>query len=209
MNNEQAYDIWSAQYDTNENKTRDLEAEALRTILPSLPFDNCLEIGCGTGKNTEYLLSRAKKVTAVDFSTEMLAKAKQKIKSRKVKFIQADITRYWDFGDQAFDLITFSLVLEHIYDLNELFRKVADVSAPHNLIYIGELHPWKQYSGSKARFGTEKGEQVLICYTHHLTDYIMAARNNGFNIKAIQEYFDNDDRTLPPRILTILLEKMK
>jgi hypothetical protein len=30
MNTQQAYNSWSEQYDTNENKTRDLEAISLR-----------------------------------------------------------------------------------------------------------------------------------------------------------------------------------
>lgn len=52
MNVQQAYNIWADQYDTNQNKTRDLEGIALREILQDIHFENCLEIGCGTGKNT-------------------------------------------------------------------------------------------------------------------------------------------------------------
>jgi hypothetical protein len=52
MSVRKAYDTWSSSYDTDENKTRDLEAIALRTMLEAIPFENCLEIGCGTGKNT-------------------------------------------------------------------------------------------------------------------------------------------------------------
>jgi hypothetical protein len=33
MNTQQAYDIWSEIYDTNINKTRDLEAIAIREVL--------------------------------------------------------------------------------------------------------------------------------------------------------------------------------
>ena len=55
MDIEQAYNIWADQYDTNSNKTRDLEAISLRTALSGFQFNNCLEIGCGTGKNTQWL----------------------------------------------------------------------------------------------------------------------------------------------------------
>ena len=50
MDVEKAYNLWADQYDTNHNKTRDLEAISLRETLADLKFDNCLEIGCGTGK---------------------------------------------------------------------------------------------------------------------------------------------------------------
>src|SRR5688572_18487997 len=114
MKTEEAYDQWSAQYDTNENKTRDLEAQALRHILHHLSFERCLEIGCGTGKNTSWLFTKANHITAVDLSEEMLAKARKKISSPKVQFHKADITAEWDFASGMYDLITFSLVLEHI-----------------------------------------------------------------------------------------------
>ena len=97
MNVQQAYNTWAEQYDSNSNKTRDLEAISLRTTLANIDSDNCLEIGCGTGKNTEYLLTKASSVTAVDFSAEMLAKARQKIKADNVQFIHADITGDWHF----------------------------------------------------------------------------------------------------------------
>jgi hypothetical protein len=48
MTIQESYNLWALQYDTNVNKTRDLEAIALRETLRLIPFNNCLEIGCGT-----------------------------------------------------------------------------------------------------------------------------------------------------------------
>jgi len=84
MNTKKAYDTWSTQYDSNINKTRDLEALALQQTLADIHFDSCLEIGCGTGKNTAWLIGKAKEITAVDLSNEMLARAKEKIDSEKI-----------------------------------------------------------------------------------------------------------------------------
>ena len=42
MNVQDAYNIWADQYDTNNNKTRDLEAVALRETLTNIDFINCL-----------------------------------------------------------------------------------------------------------------------------------------------------------------------
>ena len=102
MNVQQSYDSWSSQYDTNKNKTRDLEALSLRTTLLNIPFDSCLEIGCGTGKNTEWLVTRAGHITAVDLSEGMLAIARNKVASDKVQFRQADITQPWAFADRKY-----------------------------------------------------------------------------------------------------------
>ena len=205
MSVQKAYDSWSDQYDSNINKTRDLEATALRETLANIEFDSCLEIGCGTGKNTAWLLTKAKSITAVDLSIEMLAKAKQKINSEQVHFIQADILQDWNFVSTKYNLVSFSLVLEHIEDLEPIFNKVSKIIAAGGYVYIGELHPFKQYSGSKARFNTDEGEQIVSCFNHNISDFIKAAKQFGFGLVNMDEYFDEDDRNSIPRILTILL----
>jgi ubiquinone/menaquinone biosynthesis C-methylase UbiE len=207
MSVQQAYNTWASQYDTNLNKTRDLEAVVLRSNLSNISFDRCLEIGCGTGKNTIWLVEKAKHITAVDLSEEMLAKAKEKIISDKVEFKQADITKDWSFRNGLYDLVTFSLVLEHIEDLDYIFQQVSASLQTNGYVYIGELHPFKQYTGSKARFETETGTQVVPCFNHHLTDFILPAKKYGFTIVDINEYFDEDNRNEIPRILCILLQK--
>ena len=206
MSVQKAYDSWSEQYDTGINKTRDLEAIALQQTLADIAFNSCLEIGCGTGKNTAWLINKANQITAVDLSSEMLAKAKQKINSGKVNFIQADILQDWNFTDKIFELVSFSLVLEHIENLEPIFNKVSKLIAPGGYIYVGELHPFKQYSGSKARFTTDEGEQVVSCFNHHISDFVRAAKNNGFSIENINEYFDDDNSTTIPRILSMLFK---
>jgi len=207
MNVNQAYNRWAEQYDTNDNKTRDLESVALKDNLHSLSFNTCLEIGCGTGKNTAWLVTKAKKILAIDFSEEMLAKARAKVRSKKVTFQQADINQPWTFVTQPFDLITFSLVLEHIENLEPIFQQAAASIVSGGHIYIGELHPFKQYAGTKARFETEHGLQVVTCYNHHVSDFTKAAKKHGFVITDINEYFDSNEQKLIPRILTLLFKK--
>ena len=207
MDTRQAYNTWSQQYDTNQNKTRDLEAHALQTILATIEFDNCLEIGCGTGKNTTWLITKAKQITAVDLSEEMLAKAKAKINTTAVQFIQADIIHNWTFTTKQYDLITFSLVLEHIQNLDHIFSETSKALNKGGYVYIGELHPYKQYAGSKARFETAEGLHVVECYNHHLSEFTQAAKKYNLAIIDINEYKDDNDPATIPRILTLLLKK--
>ncbi len=207
MNIQQAYNQWSTQYDINDNKTRDLEGIAFKAIMGDLTFGRGLEIGCGTGKNTLWLQSKVQSLIAVDFSDKMLEKAKQKITSGHVQFVQADIKEDWNFVTQSVDLVTFSLVLEHIEDLDMIFQKTAKVLQPGGYVYIGELHPFKQYSGSKARFETKNGTQILTCFDHHISDFITSAFKYNFELIALNEFFDNNDKTTLPRILTLLLKK--
>lgn len=207
MNTRQAYNNWASQYDTNHNKTRDLEAKVLRASLAVIRFDRCLEIGCGTGKNTVWLQEKAKHITAVDLSEEMLTKAKEKINSEKVHFKQADITKAWDFTEGLYDLVTFSLVLEHIENLKDILSKASASLNKGGHVYIGELHPFKQYTGSKARFETTEGTQVVPCFNHHVSEFTQIPKRFGLELVDVNEYFDEDNNDIP-RILSVMLKKL-
>ncbi|MBB1283362.1 class I SAM-dependent methyltransferase [Flavisolibacter sp. BT320] len=207
MSVEQHYNQWSFTYDEMENKTRDLEKRAGQKMLGSFPVGNVLELGCGTGKNTEWLSEIADSIIAVDLSEGMLEKAREKRTNDKVVYQQADITNPWNFVAEKVNLITCSLILEHIEDLNFIFSEATRVLKTGGHFYICELHPYKQYSGSKAQFETEEGTQVLQCFVHHVSDYTNAAVKNGFIIETVEEWFDDDDRSNPPRLLSFLFRK--
>ena len=208
MKNSEAYNQWSSTYDSVLNKTRDLEAVAFRNTLSGQLFSEVLELGCGTGKNTEWLATKAKEVTSVDFSEEMLNLAKEKIKEEHLRFIHADITQKWKFADSRIDLITCSLVLEHIRDIDFIFKQVGNIINEGGLFYIGELHPFKQYQRSKARFETSTGVFELECFVHHLSEYFKCAEENGFRWLKLDEWFDADEKSATPRIISFLFQKI-
>ena len=201
------YDKWSPTYDTVENKTRDLEKRACEAVLSAVSFSRVLELGAGTGKNTQWLAERADRVLSVDFSEDMQALARTKVTDQNVEFRIADVRMDWQFGDFAPDLITCSLILEHVEDLESVFRKAYQTLAADGHFYICELHPFKQYEGSKARFETDEGLQVTECFQHHVTDYTTAAVSSGFRIQDVREWFDNDDKTATPRVISFVFRK--
>ncbi len=207
MNTAQAYDLWSASYDTVVNPTRDLEAAAIRAALGGRVFNSVLELGCGTGKNTVWLADNAARVTASDFSVEMMRQARERVLSENVAFLQLDVRADWPFHDSAFDLVACSLILEHVEDLRPVFQKAARSLETGGLFYVGELHPFKQYSGSKARFETEDGLRVLECFNHHLSDFVCSAVDAGFEVFEIREWFDDGNSQGIPRILSMLFKK--
>ena len=202
-----SYNEWAKNYDNDENKTRDLEAISLRSTLKEIPIGNCLEVGCGTGKNSEWFATWAKEVIAVDFSEEMLVLADKKVRADNISFIHADITKDWFFADRLFDFIGFSLILEHIKHLEPIFERANKVLAEGGYVYVGELHPYKQYNGSGARYTTSEGEKLLEVYTHHISEFIDAAAAQGWLIKSFNEFFDDDNRNNPPRIITLVFYK--
>ena len=205
MNNRQAYNVWAENYDTVENKTRDLEAKALRESIAGENLE-VLEIGCGTGKNTGWLSTKAKHLVGADFSEEMLARAKRKITAENVEFRRLDLREEWDLPENSFDLIICSLVLEHIENLDFVFNQARKVLKNSGRFYIGELHPFKQYAGSKARFVTATGMFELECFVHHLSDFFASAKKNDFSLIELKEWFDDEDKTNIPRLLVMVYQ---
>lgn len=203
----EAYNSWAEQYDTNENKTRDLDAIATIKTLSNYSFNNVLELGCGTGKNTNWLLNNAEQIIGLDFSQEMLNKAKEKINDRRVEFKIADLNKEWDVNNQTVDLVTSSLTLEHIANLDHIFDQASSKLIESGLFFICELHPFKQYIGSKAKYKTDDGIEELTVFTHHISDYIISAERNNFELIELKEWFDDDSKKEFPRLISFIFKK--
>lgn len=208
MSIEKAYNIWANQYDTNHNKTRDLDQKSTIETLTKYDFENVLELGCGTGKNTMWLLKKATRIIGLDFSSEMLNKAQEKIVDHRVVFKKTDLTKNWGVDLNFADLITCSLTLEHIKDLHPIFNQASQVLKKNGLLFISELHPFKQYSGSKARYETKNGTQELEVYIHHISEYIDEAKNNNLELVELKEWFDENNKTSVPRLISFVFRKM-
>ncbi len=105
------------------------------------------------------------------------------------------------------DLITCSLVLEHIEDISFVFQQGASLLDAGGQFYICELHPYKQLQGSKARFEKEGTFIELEYFVHHVSDYFDAAKKHGFACDRLQEWFD-DDRIQAPRLISFLFRRL-
>ena len=207
MDIENAYNIWSSNYDTNKNKTRDLDKKVTEETLSKYTFKSVLELGCGTGKNTKWLLSVGAEVIGLDFSQEMLTIAKESITDKRAQFKKADLNDDWEVENQYADLVTSSLTLEHIEDLNAIFRQANKKLKENGIFFISELHPFKQYTGSKARFETDAGMVELKVFTHHISDYIKSAESNGFELLELNEWFDETTQNEIPRLISFVFRK--
>ena len=199
-----AYDLWAKHYDTDPNKTRELAAFVLRQQNLQLTGRKIIEIGCGTGRNTEWLIEHDVEVVALDFSGGMLTVARTRVPSPKVRFVQHDISSNWPIDDVSADLIVAMLVLEHIKELRPVFSEAARSLRAGGELFICELHPFRQLSGRQAEFiDRETGElERVTAYLHDVSDYVNNALRMGFELLQLGEWRDAD---APPSDLPRLL----
>lgn len=207
MTIQRAYTDWSNTYDSDRNLTRDLDLIVTRQILSGRQYQTILELGCGTGKNTGLLVQLGEQVYALDFSIGMLEQAKRKIQSGRVGFVVADLIKPWPCRDESVDLIVCNLVLEHVSDLSVIFAEAQRVLVPGGEFFISELHPFRQYGGTKANF--QRGQETIEipAFVHHLSDFVEGASQNGLALQSVREWWHEADENKLPRLLTFIFEK--
>ncbi len=201
------YNSWAFHYDNNINLTRDLDKIVTKKSLVNLNFSYVLELGCGSGKNTEWLITRANKLVGLDFSKSMLDIARNKIISQKATFIETDLNEKWEISNNSFDLATINLTLEHIKILDHIFSSLFMKLTQGGKCFVCEIHPKKQLTGSKARFEINKTKIILDVFQHSEEDYIQSAEKAGFNLLTKKDWYDNENDI--PRLISFLFEKPK
>lgn len=202
-----AYNSWAPTYDKVQNNTRDLETFVAKETFKKFQFNDIVVIGCGTGKNTSWLVDSAKSIIGLDISNKMLDEARKKIKSEKVRFIQSDLTQPWQIEDRYADLVSCSLTLEHIHDLSFIFKEASRIVKNKGIFYVCELHSFKQYQGSKAKFESDDGLTEIQAFTHHISDYTSAANENCFQLLELKEWFDDNIKSGVPRLVSFVFQK--
>jgi ubiquinone/menaquinone biosynthesis C-methylase UbiE len=207
MNVRDAYNRWADQYDDNDNRTRDLNVQCLRRADLPLAGAHVFEAGCGTGLNTGYLAGQAERVVAMDFSVGMLERARQHVESSNVRFETGDVTDPWPAADASFDLVIITLVLEHVERLAPVLNQARRVLRDAGMLYITELHPFRQLVGGQARFTPEgsEAEQLVQAWKHSISEYHDAVTEAGFSLKRVAEPKAEGDEM--PRLLQLWLTK--
>lgn len=207
MNVQDAYTSWSTSYDLDRNLTRDLDQAVTAKTFTSLRYHSILEVGCGTGKNTTLLAQIGGRVCALDFSAAMLRRAKGKVKSGHVVFAVADLTKTWPCKSESVDLIVCNLVLEHIQDLSVIFSEAYRTLLPGGQFFISELHPFRQYQGTRANFQRKHETIEIQAFVHHLSDFTNAATQNALSLQSFKEWWHQADEKKLPRLIVLMFEK--
>ncbi|MGE7794354.1 class I SAM-dependent methyltransferase [Lysinibacillus fusiformis] len=121
------YKLGSSFYDKFFNTGIFLKAR--RRIFQEVPFKSkqkILYVGIGTGADLELIDYAKYDITAIDYSPDMLNKAKNKFKNTTIQFLEMDAQKM-SFEDESFDYIVASLILSVVPDGSKCFGEMIRV----------------------------------------------------------------------------------
>ncbi|HET9494181.1 MAG TPA: class I SAM-dependent methyltransferase [Chloroflexia bacterium] len=110
-------------------------------LLRHLPrrIDSALEIGCGTGEFSRLLARRARRVTALDLSPEMVRVARERSANYPgIDYIAADATT-WDISPNTYDCAASIATLHHL-PLEPTLTRMRDALRPGGTLLVLDLH---------------------------------------------------------------------
>lgn len=140
-----------------------------------------LDVGCGSGGILQYFIDKGHAGRGVDLDSTMVSFA--------VEEIGLDVRAGTVLGlpsDEAYDLVIYSHVLEHLVDIPSELGRVHDLVAPGGAVYVevpGLRNIHEMYRGDFKRF-------VHIAHTYHftLTTLSNMMRRYGFRRVAGDEF---------------------
>ena len=110
-----------------------------RVLVATLPRDggSVLDVATGTGLVAAALRDRGFRVTGLDQSPEMLARARARL-GHDVDLVEASADRI-PFADASFDHLTFTYLLRYIDDPGATLRELARVVRPGGTVAMLEF----------------------------------------------------------------------
>jgi len=184
------YDRWAELYDQDDNPLVLLEEQHMRDLAGDVAGLDVADIGCGTGRHAVQWAAAGARVTAVDFSDAMLARARVKSGAERIKFVRHDLVKALPLENESFDRVFCCLVLDHIQNLDAFFGELRRLCRPTGKVIISVMHPAMSLRGVQARFiDPLSGRRVgLASHIHQVSDYVMAAVHARFRLQHISEH---------------------
>ena len=134
--NKYIYKIASPVYDKFFNS--EIFLNARKQIFREILFDKkqkILFVGVGTGADLELINHTDLDITAIDYSPDMLGKAKKKFENSTINFLEMD-AQQMEFANEEFDYVVASLILSVVPDANKCLQEMARVLKPEGKIIL-------------------------------------------------------------------------
>ena len=148
-----------------------------------------LEIGCGRGAFSKYLLSCGADLVAADFSSSAIDIAKRLLADSPPCDIRVADIQNIPFGDNEFDLVISLETLEHVPDWKKGLSELVRVTKPDGQLvittpnYFGGQGLYRAYRNLTGRPFTEVGQPINNPLT--LKDRVRNLKKLGCHVKIV------------------------
>lgn len=173
-----AYARWADTYD-GPNPAIRMEEPIVHGIVADLPVGQALDAACGTGRHAAHLHELGWDVTGIDATPAMLDQARAK--APEVRFEVGDVLAL-PLAEGAVDLVTCSLALTHVPDLEAAIAEMARVVRPGGTVVLSDIHPMASHIGGTAAFPHDGGLAHVRNIAHPVSHYLRAARQAGLDV---------------------------
>jgi len=122
------------------------ERPATLSLLPDVNGKTVLDAGCGPGAYTEWLVEKGAKVTAIDYSDEMLTHVRNRV-GNNVRVMNVNMNKEMSFfNDEEFDVIVSSMVLHYIRDWRHVFNEFNRILKAEGELVFSIHHPFMEFA---------------------------------------------------------------
>jgi SAM-dependent methyltransferase len=130
-------DRWNRRYATGDPHGTATPNEFLVAEVAAMPPGTALDVACGAGRNAVWLAERSWRVTAVDFSSVALDRARELASLRRVaiEWIEADVL-VWSPPARHYDLVTMLYLQLPTMERREALRRSADAVRPGGTLLV-------------------------------------------------------------------------
>jgi malonyl-CoA O-methyltransferase len=187
----EAYALWAPSYPAHaHNALMHAEQRAMLGLLPdSLHGQTVLDAGCGSGRYLLHALQRgALRVTGVDLSPEMLARAQAELAAvhADIELLQGSVAAL-PIADGWADVTICGLVVGHLENLTATLAELRRATRPGGTLLCSDVHPIGHALGWLRDF--KAGERhYAVRHTPHLySDWHAACAAAGLRIEQVLE----------------------
>ena len=186
------YGRWVETYEGTVETAMDVELlESLESVDWSAARQ-VADLGCGTGRTGAWLAARGvETIDGVDITPQMLERARARGIYRQL--VEADVGST-GLPEGEYDLITTSLVDEHLPVLGPLYTEAARLAAPGATYVLVGYHPhFIMSSGMPTHFDDASGEPIAIeTHLHLLSEHVNTAAAAGWRLAELRERLIDD-----------------
>jgi len=186
------YGEWVPVYERTVLDAMDIALLDALTSPPWRTLESAADLGCGTGRTGAWLHRQGvAAIDGVDITPGMLAIARSKGVFRRL--VEADLAST-GLEAAAYDLVTVSLVDEHLPELRPLYREAFRLATPGGFMVLVGLHPhFIMTAGMPTHFTSASGEPIAIeTYIHLMSDHVAAALEAGWALAEMKERVIDD-----------------